>query len=73
MTEFANNAVYQAIQKNKPDPQTVVDKIIELIEMGKGTRPLRNPVDQISGEVFAQKVAHDISELANTQMKAYGF
>ncbi|MBD0404927.1 SDR family oxidoreductase [Flammeovirga sp. EKP202] len=73
MTEYANNAVYGAVQKHKPDPNAVINKIIGLIEMEKGTRPVRNPIDQISGETFAQKVADDISELAQTQMKAYGF
>lgn len=73
MTEYANQAVYRAIQENKPDPHSVVHKIIELIEMDKGTRPMRNPIDQISGETFSQKVADDISTLAQTQMKAYGF
>ncbi|WP_168208949.1 SDR family NAD(P)-dependent oxidoreductase [Chitinophaga sp. XS-30] len=73
MAEYANNAVYQAIQEKKPDPRAVVGKIIQLIDMEKGTRPLRNPVDQISGEVFARKVADDLSALAQQQMKAYGF
>lgn len=73
MSEYANKAVYQAIQKNKPNPQAVVEKIIELITMEKGTRPLRSPIDQISGEAFSQKVATDIATLAHTQMKAYGF
>lgn len=73
MTEYANNAVYKAILENKPDPQAVVSKIMDLIAMEKGSRPIRNPIDQISGEVFAQKVADDISALAQTQMKAYGF
>ena len=73
MTEYANNAVYGAVQKHNPNPNAVVNKIIELIEMEKGTRPLRTPIDQISGETFAQKVADDISALAQTQMKAYGF
>lgn len=73
MAEYANNAVYKAILENKPDPQAVVTKIMDLIAMEKGSRPLRNPIDQISGEDFAQKVADDISALAQTQMKAYGF
>ena len=73
MTEYANSAVYGAVQKHNPNPNDVVKKIISLIEMEKGTRPLRNPIDQISGETFAQKVADDISALAQTQMKAYGF
>ena len=73
MTEYANNAVYGAVQKHNPAPIAVVNKIIGLIEMEKGTRPMRNPIDQISGEAFAQKVADDISVLAQTQMKAYGF
>lgn len=73
MSEYANNAVYGAIQQNQPKPEAVVSKIIQLIEMEKGTRPVRNPIDQISGEVFSQKVAEDISLLAQTQMKAYGF
>lgn len=34
---------------------------------------MRNPIDQISGEVFAQKVADDLAIAAQTQMKAYGF
>ena len=73
MTEYANKAIYGAVQKHNPDPHAVVNKIIGLIEMEKGTRPMRNPIDQISGEDFAQKVADDISVLAQTQMKAYGF
>lgn len=73
MTEYANSAVYGAVQKHNPNPSDVVEKIIGLIEMEKGTRPMRNPIDQISGEAFAQKVADDISALAQTQMKAYGF
>lgn len=73
MTEYANSAVYGAVQKHNPNPNDVVKKIIDLIEMEKGTRPMRNPIDQISGEVFAKKVADDISGLAQTQMKAYGF
>jgi NADP-dependent 3-hydroxy acid dehydrogenase YdfG len=73
MTEYTNNAVYTAIQKHNPNPNTVIRKIIDLIEMEKGTRPLRNPIDQISGETFAQKVADDISALGQTQLKAYGF
>lgn len=73
MTEYANNAVYTAIQKHNPNPNTVIRKIIDLIEMEKGTRPLRNPIDQISGETFAQKVADDILALGQTQLKAYGF
>ncbi|NLR93767.1 SDR family NAD(P)-dependent oxidoreductase [Flammeovirga agarivorans] len=73
MTAYANQAVYKAIQENQPDPQAVVQKIIDLISMEKGSRPMRNPIDQISGEDFAQKVAHDIESLAQTQMKAYGF
>jgi NADP-dependent 3-hydroxy acid dehydrogenase YdfG len=73
MSDFAAKAVYNAIQTKKPDPKAVVDKIMALIEMEKGTRPLRNPIDQISGEQFAQKVADDIAALSQTQMKAYGF
>lgn len=73
MTEYANSAVYGAVQKHNPNPNDVVRKMIDLIEMEKGTRPMRNPIDQISGEEFAQKVADDISALAQTQMKAYGF
>lgn len=73
MSEYANNAVYQAILENKPNPQAVVEKIIELIAMEKGTRPLRNPIDQISGEAFSQKVVNDLATLTHTQMKAYGF
>lgn len=73
MGEYANKAVYGAIQKNDPQIRSVIDKIMELIEMEKGARPMRNPIDQISGEKFAQKVADDISVLAHTQMKAYGF
>lgn len=73
MTEYANSAVYGAVQKHNPNPNDVVEKIMSLIEMEKGTRPMRNPIDQISGEAFAQKVADDISGLAQTQMKAYGF
>ncbi|MFN8437053.1 MAG: SDR family NAD(P)-dependent oxidoreductase [Cytophagales bacterium] len=73
MTEYANSAVYSALQKHNPNPNDVVKKIIALIEMEKGTRPMRNPIDQISGEIFAQKVADDISALAQIQMKAYGF
>lgn len=73
MTEYANKAVYSAVQKHNPNPKAVVNKIVDLIEMEKGTRPMRNPIDQISGEEFAQKVADDISALAETQMKAYGF
>lgn len=73
MTEYANSAVYGALQKHNPNPNNVVKKIIDLIEMEKGTRPMRNPIDQISGEIFAQKVADDISALAQIQMKAYGF
>lgn len=73
MTEYANNAVYNAIQNNNPEILAVVNKIISLIEMEKGTRPMRNPIDQISGEQFSQKVADDIAVLAQTQMKAYGF
>lgn len=73
MTEYANTAVYSAVQKHNPNPNDVVKKIIGLIEMEKGTRPMRNPIDQISGEAFAQKVADDMAELAQTQMTAYGF
>ena len=73
MAEYAGKAVYGAIQNKQPDPQAVVSKILQLIEMEKGTRPLRNPIDQISGEDFSQKVANDMAALANTQMKAYGF
>lgn len=73
MTEYANSAVYGAVQKHNPNPNDVVEKIIGLIEMEKGTRPMRNPIDQISGEAFAQQVADDITALAKTQMKAYGF
>jgi short-subunit dehydrogenase len=73
MTEYANKAVYGAIQKNNPNSASVIDKIKRLIEMEKGTRPMRNPIDQISGEEFSQKVADDIAVLAQTQMKAYGF
>lgn len=73
MIEYVNNAVYGAVQKHNPNPNDVVKKIINLIEMEKGTRPLRNPIDQISGEVFSQQVANDISALSETQMKAYGF
>ena len=73
MTEYANNAVYNAIQNNNPEILAVVNKIISLIEMEKGSRPMRNPIDQISGEQFSQKVADDLAVLAQTQMKAYGF
>lgn len=73
MTAFANKAVYEAIQKNNPDPEEVVYKIIDLIEMEKGTRPMRNPIDQISGELFANQVAADLEKLKQSQMKAYGF
>ncbi len=73
MTEYANERVYNAIQTNQPDPKAVVAKIIGLIGMEKGSRPLRNPIDQISGEEFAQKVANDLAVLSETQMKAYGF
>lgn len=73
MTEYANNAVYNAVQKNNPNALSVVSKIMGLLEMEKGSRPVRNPIDQISGEQFSQKVVDDISALAQTQMKAYGF
>ncbi|MGH1337888.1 MAG: SDR family NAD(P)-dependent oxidoreductase [Aureispira sp.] len=73
MAAYANKAVYAAVQKHTPNPVAVVEKIISLIEMEKGTRPMRNPIDHISGEEFAQKVADDISILHQTQMKAYGF
>lgn len=73
MSEYANKAVYSAIQDKNPDPNAVVEKIITLIQMPKGSRPLRNPIDQISGEVFSQKVALDLAALSAAQMKAYGF
>lgn len=73
MSEYASKAVYTAMQDHKPDPNAVVEKIIGLIQMPKCTRPLRNPIDQISGEAFSQKVAMDLISLAATQMKAYGF
>lgn len=73
MSEYANKAVYSAIQDKNPDPNAVVEKIISLIQMPKGSRPLRNPIDQISGEVFSQKVALDLAALSAAQMKAYGF
>lgn len=73
MTAYAGQHVYRAIQEHQPDPQAVVDKIISLIEMPKGTRPLRSPIDHISGDAFAKKVAQDLAVLSQTQMKAYGF
>lgn len=73
MAEYASTAVYHAIQTHAPNPNAVVQKIIDLIETDKGTRPVRNPIDHISGDEFAQKVASDIAALAQTQMKAYGF
>ena len=73
MTAYADQAVSGAIQQNNPTPKAVVQKIVGLIEMEKGTRPMRNPIDQISGEAFSQRVADDIFELAQIQMKAYGF
>lgn len=41
--------------------------------MQKGKRPLRNPIDQVSGIEFSQKVSDDIAALAALQKKAYGF
>lgn len=73
MSDYASKAVYQAIQDKQPDTMAVVNKIIKLIEMEKGRRPVRNPIDQISGEAFAQKVSDDIAALHAIQMKAYGF
>lgn len=73
MTDYANKAVYTAIQNHQPNSQAVINKIISLIGMEKGKRPMRNPIDQISGEAFAHKVADDLSAMAQTQMKAYGF
>lgn len=73
MSEYGSKAVYQAIQTHHPNPQAVIDTIIRLLEMKKGTRPMRNPIDQISGEAFSQKVVNDIALLSQTQMKAYGF
>lgn len=73
MADYAGQAVYKAIQEKQPNAQAVVNKIIALIETEKGKRPMRNPIDQISGEIFAQKVADDLAQLTQTQMKAYGF
>ena len=72
-TEYVNKAVWGALEQHQPNPQAVVQKMIDLIEMPAGTRPLRNPIDHISGDAFAQKVANDIEQLYNQQMKAYGF
>lgn len=73
MTTYANARVYEAVQKHQPKPEDVVKKIISLIAMEKGSRPLRNPIDQISGESFANQVAEDLNALAQRQMTAYGF
>lgn len=73
MTAYANERVYEALQKHQPKPEDVVKKIISLIERKKGSRPMRNPIDQISGERFSEEVAEKLSDLAKTQMTAYGF
>lgn len=73
MTTYANAKVYEAVQKHQPKPEDVVKKIISLIAMEKGSRPLRNPIDQISGESFSNQVAEELNALARKQMSAYGF
>ncbi len=73
MRDFANAKVYNAIKTHKPDPSAVARRVIQLIEMNKGSRPVRNPIDHISGEDFTNKLIGELTELANTQMKSYGF
>lgn len=73
MTAYATSAVGRVMAEKQPNPQAVADKVVELIKMEKNTRPLRNPIDQISGEEFSHKVTRQLAALAQEQMKAYGF
>jgi len=41
-------ALFGKMEKFKMDPQTIADGILTLIEMPKGTRPLRMPLDAIA-------------------------
>ena len=68
-----NEKIAEPLCKMRGHGEEVVDKIIKLIAMEQGTRPIRNPIDQISGDAFVQKVVNDISALGQQQMNAYGF
>lgn len=44
------------MQKHEPNPQSIANKVAELVDMPKGTRPLQNPVCDISKNVAVESV-----------------
>lgn len=60
------------LSEGVPDPQIVADAALELVNMPKGTRPLRTPIDPIAkGADIAYNLA--TTELKKKWFEAYGF
>jgi len=64
-------SIGELIQTHNPNPQAVADAIIALIDLPKGSRPLRTVVDPITGEYI--KAANDaVAEQFGKGLTAFG-
>ena len=58
------------LEKHQPNPQHIADKVLELVTMPQGTRPLRNPVCAISKNVAHESV-QSVGQAAANWYSAY--
>jgi NADP-dependent 3-hydroxy acid dehydrogenase YdfG len=64
--------LYKTMMGKSPNPQEIADAALRLVNMEKGTRPLRTPVDMISGGI-AQEYDTTTSEIVSRWKRSYGF
>ncbi|BAV04909.1 NADP-dependent 3-hydroxy acid dehydrogenase YdfG [Filimonas lacunae] len=72
MQQHIQQVFGKILEEQKPDPQLVADKILALIEMKAGKRPLRNPVDPAAN---GADIAYNEATIAAAAhwMVQYGF
>jgi NAD(P)-dependent dehydrogenase (short-subunit alcohol dehydrogenase family) len=61
-----------AIAKHQPDPQAIADAALKLVNMEKGTRPLRTPVD-LMGNGLDIEYNDATTEIKGRWLAQYGF
>ena len=70
MQETTNKTLGGLMGKHQPNPQAIANKVLELVNMPQGSRPLRNPVDDISKHIAVECVAA-VDAAANKWYGAY--
>lgn len=72
MNTAMGEAFTKVFEKYQPNPQTVADAALKLVNMEKGTRPLRTPVDILSNGIDLQ-YNKATSEISASWLAEYGF